>query len=301
VANSAIRDAGNVVELDTKTGKVLKTLYNGVDGPIALAVDPAGNLYVANRIAKNVSVYAPNASLPDKTISQGIVKPSHMLFDPAGDLDVLNVKTVTVYDPSSGALLRTLKNKLNRAVAFTFDQAGDVFVVNYDNKSTSWDIVEYAAGSTKVLRTFPISTRFAGANCLAFGPDGYLYVGEDISIAVYDPMNGSIVRTFKNGVYDTLALAFDSAGNFYIANNGVSNGIISVYGPGSSTPSYEITVDDAYTFAMLFDQQNDLYLASQYGGSNNEGTVAEFLPGKTSPKRVLSNGLAHPDAAVFGP
>jgi WD40 repeat protein len=301
VANGPYRTAGNVVELSTKTGKVVKTLYNGIDDPTALAVDPSGNLYVANRIAKNVSVYQPGASVPTNTISQGIVKPRAMLFDPAGDLNVLNVKTVTVYDPGSGTLLRTLKNKLSFVDAFTFDPAGDVFVINYEKKTKSWEVVEFGAGSTKVLRTFAISTEFEGANTLAFGPDGYLYIGEDNTVAVCDPTTGAVVRTIKDGVYGTGLVTFDSAGNLYVANGGAYSGIISVYAPGASDPSYEIDQNGLFGTALLFDTANDLYVVSYYGGTSNEGTIDEFKPGKNSPKRSIDNGLVHPAAAVFGP
>jgi DNA-binding beta-propeller fold protein YncE len=152
-----------------------------------------------------------------------------------------------------------------------------------------------------VLRTFPISAEFEGATALAFGPDGYLYIGEDNTVAVCDPMTGSVVRTIKDGVYGTEGLAFDSAGNFYVANGGAYDGPISVYAPGALEPSYEIKQTGLFGTAMLFDASNDLYVVSTDGGTSNDGIIDEFKPGKSSPKRSFDTGLMHPAAAVFGP
>ena len=293
VVNGPYRVSGSVGVLDTKTLKVVNTITNGVGFSVALAVDSSENLYVANRKGSTVTVYAPNTSVPALTIKQDIVKPHGLQFDPAGDLNVLNVSDVTVYAPGTGTLLRKEANKLTFVLAMTFDPVGDLFVLNTNNKTKETYIVEYAAGSTKVLRTFSDGSRFAYATDLIIGPDGYLYIAANTSVIVFDPATGSIVRSITTGVYDAIRLAFDSVGNLYVANNGTSKGPISVYAPGASTPSYEIDEDGLYGNALLFDQNNDLYVVSP-------GKIVEFAPGESSPKRSIKNNLAYPWAAVFG-
>jgi sugar lactone lactonase YvrE len=301
VANSAIRDLGSVNVYDTASKKLLDTITDGINDPVSMVVDATGNLYVANRKGKNVAMYAPGTTKPALTITQGIAKPYRLGFDPAGELNVVGATDVTVYAAASGTLLRTIKNKLRRPFALTFDPEGDLFVLNGERKKGQTNVVEFAAGGTKAIRTFGSGTEFGYADDIIIGPDGYLYVADDINIIVLDPTTGSVVRTITDGVYDTLKLAFDGNGNLYLSNNGISNGVISVYPPGSSDPSFEIKQDDAYSFALLFDSQNDLYLASEYGGKNNQGMVAEFAFAKSAPKRLIETGMDYPDAAVFGP
>jgi DNA-binding beta-propeller fold protein YncE len=276
---------------------VLRSITQGINFAYGLAVDLSGNLYVANRMGhSNVAVYAPGTSTPALTITQGVEKPSQLQFDPAGELNVLNVTDVTVYAPESGTLLRKIANKLGRCLAMTFDSAGDLFVLNISRKTGEIDIVEYAAGTTKVLRSFT-GSQFAEADHLLVGPDGYLYVGgTEPSVLVIDPHSGSVIRTITNGVTDVINLAFDSVGNLYIANNaGVhNNGVISVYAPEASMPSYEINQNDLLGNALLFDQNNNLYVVSP-------GGVFEFAPGATMPKRTFDRSTAYPWAAAFGP
>lgn len=291
--NGPYRVNGSVGVLDRKTLKVINTITNGVGFSVALAVDSSENLYVANRKGSTVTVYAPNTSVPALTIKQDIVKPHGLQFDSAGDLNVLNVGDVTVYAPGTGTLLRKVANKLTFTLAMTFNPAGNLFVLNQNRKQGETYIVEYAAGSTKVLRTFSDGSQFAYATDLIMGPDGYLYIAANTSVIVFDPATGTIVRTITTGVYDAIGLAFDGMGNFYVANNGTSKGPISVYAPGASTPSYEIDEDGLWGNALLFDQNNDLYVVS-------DGIIAEFALGKSSPKRSVKNRLAYPWAAVFG-
>jgi sugar lactone lactonase YvrE len=301
VANAAIRDLGSVNVYDAASKKLLYTITDGINDPVSMAVDAVGNLYVANRKGKNVAVYAPGTTKPALTITQGMAKPYRLSFDPAGELNVVGANDVTVYDAASGTLLRTINNKLRRPFGLTFDPEGDLFVLNGERKEGQTNVVEFAAGGTKAVRTFGSGTEFAYADDIIIGPDGYLYVADEIKVIVLDANTGSVVRTITDGVYDTLKLAFDGAGNLYVSNSGVSNGVISVYPPGSSDPSFEIKQDDAHSFALLFDPQNDLYLASQYGGKNNQGMVAEFAFAKSEPNRLIETGMDYPDAAAFGP
>jgi serine/threonine protein kinase, bacterial len=276
---------------------LLRTITDGVNEPEALAVDPAGNLYVANRETKNITAYAPGSTTVSFTIAN-VPKVRAMQFDPAGELNVAGSDDVTVYAAGTGQLLRSIKNKLHHPYRLAFDPAGDLFVLSFDVKPRKTDIVEFAPGATKATRYFGVSQY---ANCLVVGPDGYLYVGNDTTVLVIDPATGATVRTISDGVYDSLTVAFDSVGNFYLSNNGAGNGIISVYAPGATAPMYEIKQDDAYSFALLFDAKNNLYVASQYGGQSNYGMVAEFAPGQTSPKRIIEDGMMYPNAAAFGP
>ncbi len=229
----------------------------------------------------------------DDDDNQDVVKPRDVQFDPAGDLNVLNASDVSVYAPGSDTPLRKVQNKLTFTLAMTFDTAGDLFVLNQNDKKKETSIVEFAAGSTKVLRTFD-GPQFAYADRLVMGPDGYLYVAADISVIVVDPATGSTIRTITNGVDAAHVIAFDPTGNLYVANEGGSGGPISVYAPEASTPSYQIDLYDVFGQALLFDRKHNLYVVSP-------GGILEFAPGKTNPKRTIGQGTEYPWAAAFGP
>jgi sugar lactone lactonase YvrE len=102
------------------------------------------------------------------------------------------------------------------------------------------------------------------------------------------------VTTFASGFTKPLGLAFDAAGNLYVANYGLTNGqtnpvdqvtpagVVTTFAPGFSTP-----------FGLAFDASGNLYVAN-YGGS----TTVD----KVTPAGVVStfvSGLSNPAALAF--
>src|SRR3989441_8242464 len=80
----------------------------GLDNPIGVGLDTAGNLYVANAgiTTSSITVYAPGASAPSNTITgtnTGLASPQGVVLDPIGRLYVANKTTpsITVYAPGA--------------------------------------------------------------------------------------------------------------------------------------------------------------------------------------------------------
>jgi hypothetical protein len=75
----------------TQNPPVLRTITSGVSGPNGIATDLKGNLYVANYISNDVTVYPPNSSSPSVTITSGMSNPWDVKVDGFGNVYVLNV------------------------------------------------------------------------------------------------------------------------------------------------------------------------------------------------------------------
>jgi hypothetical protein len=81
----------------------------GLDGPLAVAVDASGNIYVGNRGSYNVEMYDPSGNFL-RSLGDGKIKmPNDMAFDQQGNLYIVDSesKKVWVY-ASNGTLLRTI-------------------------------------------------------------------------------------------------------------------------------------------------------------------------------------------------
>jgi sugar lactone lactonase YvrE len=83
VANFPIdsSDAGSVSVYNTATGKFIRTITDGIYDADSLAIDGSGNLYVASYYGA-VTVYAPGASSPFETITDGVSNPFAIAFGP---------------------------------------------------------------------------------------------------------------------------------------------------------------------------------------------------------------------------
>ena len=121
-ANPAVVGASR--QLTTTPSATLSLL----DGPIALAFDHNGNLYVANYLNRTVSEFAPGSTTPTATLT-GLNEPDAMAGDSSGNLYVANNGngTVSEFAPGSTTPTKTLTG-LNEPSAPAFDSSGNLYV-----------------------------------------------------------------------------------------------------------------------------------------------------------------------------
>jgi DNA-binding beta-propeller fold protein YncE len=81
----------------------------GIGGPVGIATDTSGNLYVANQGFKNIKIFAPGTAscvAPTLTIGTGFLgAPEYIDVDPAGNVWVsdLALNAIFEFDPMLGA------------------------------------------------------------------------------------------------------------------------------------------------------------------------------------------------------
>ncbi|HEY5314842.1 MAG TPA: MBG domain-containing protein, partial [Pirellulales bacterium] len=97
---------------------------------------------------------------------------------------------------------------------------------------------------------------------------------------------------YSTGVDFPDALAFDSSGNLYVANEG--NSTVEKFAVGSTTASATYSAGVAYPEALAFDSSGNLYV-----GNATNNTVEKFAPGSTTPSATYSAGVSGPEALAF--
>jgi trimeric autotransporter adhesin len=194
---------------------------SGLDEPLDLTFDRAGNLFVAN--SGNNTIEEFNTSgVGTLFASAGLNGPSSLAFDSAGNLYVANLtgNTIEEFNLSGGVLSTNGKvftsSGLNKPSGLAFDNAGNLYVANMGNSIEEFDSSGGMLSSN--------GTVFANASSglddpcgLAFDSAGNLYV--------VNKQLGSIIKFNSSGVGTNFAtvlaptpngLAFDSAGNLYV-------------------------------------------------------------------------------------
>jgi sugar lactone lactonase YvrE len=157
--------------------------------------------------------------------------------------------------------------------------------INPDGTSATAGLLTIAAGAEVVSENT--------------GDDAISLRGTDVNIAT--GKNPAIVGAHRNefsstpnrtltGLANPSAMAFDAAGNLYVANSGGTT--VSVFEPGQTMAKSTLTELDG-PIALAFDSSGKLYVAN-FNGT----TVSVFDPGQTTPETTLT-GVSSPIDLAF--
>ena len=201
---------------------------SGVINPVAIAVDGAGNLYVAdsNVNAPQVVKLAVGASTPVQLPFSGLSSPGGIAVDAAGDVYVSDSGKVLELN-AQGAQQDVAVSGLQSPGALAVDAAGSLYIADAGtNQIVKWT----TAG---VQSTLP----FTGLN----DPEG-VAVDASGNVFVADYFNDRVVKLPPVGSPFVVAtslgqpegLALDAAGDLYIAND-LDQNIVQLPAGGTQT------------------------------------------------------------------
>jgi hypothetical protein len=222
----------NAVDIYDKNppNALLGVITNGIVGPNGMAVDTAGDLFVANTDNQTVTEYPPGSIKPSKTYTKGF----------------------------NGKLLT---NPLN----VTVGNDGTLYLVNYFSFGNGSEVLEYPRNSMKP--SIAINMSAGGAEGLALDHNNNLYVsyngargGQILKFAPRATTGKDLGITFGFAG----GLAFDGKGNLVVCDQTAP--AIYVFPPGATKPSMTITTGFRDPYHIAFGQHfHRLYVADSVG------------------------------------
>jgi len=249
--------SGNATPMATIAGA-----NTGLNVPVGIALDGAGNIYVTNNLADQgiITVYAAGASgnaTPTATIETGGIPGVTNLYgialDGAGNIYVtkpgpnFSGGSITVYAAGASgnatpvATIAGDNTGLNFPLGIALDGAGNIYVTNWGTNS----ITVYAAGASgNATPTATItSAGLIQPRGIALDGAGNIYVASQFSnsITVYAAgASGNATPTAtiaggNTGLFSPVGIALDAAGNIYVTSANVNGGnSIMIYAAGAS-------------------------------------------------------------------
>jgi len=209
---------GNTITAIASDGTASTFATNGLNHPVGLAFDRAGNLYVANNGNNTIEKFAPDGT-PTVFANSGLYGPRALAFDGYGNLFVGNEgnNTIMKFAPDgTSTIFANSGSGLSYPEGLAFDGIGNLFEVNLYHP-----LIEFASSGSSAI--FPNSA-FGWAGALAFDRSGNLYV------ANYSGYRANTITRFAPDATDTVfatsgldhpyGLAFDSSGYLYVGNYG---------------------------------------------------------------------------------
>ena len=204
--------SGNVSEI-TPGGSV-STFATGMNFPIGLAFNSAGDLFVANSdnnaIPASGSITEITPGGTQSTFVSG-VDPQGIAFNTAGNLFESDYRSGNIFEYTPGGVQSTFASGLSFPLAMTFNSAGDLFVG-----------AGYGAGAGYIEEITPGGTTsvFASGlyfpNGLAFNSAGDLFESDLGTGTIYEFTPRGVRSTFAS-VTSPNELGFNNAGNLFVA------------------------------------------------------------------------------------
>ena len=256
---ATVRVDGAASEAVVEVAGPFATGLHQVDNPV---FDRAGNLYVTYSGTRGqqvpVSIFRVRPDGMRETFSSGVVNPTSMAIDPAGQLYVSSRFEGVVYRVAPDGSVKPFATDLGVACGLVFAPDGTLFVG--DRSGTIFKVD--GDGHTSAFATLPSSI---AAFHLALGPDGSLYVAGP-TLASYDAVYrinpGGDVSVVTQWFGRPQGLAFDAAGALFVVE--ALAGACGLYRVGEDVAGArpEIIVSGPDLVGVAFDRRGGLVVCS---------------------------------------
>ena len=221
-ASIIVSDASdNVVDIFNAARKQTAQL-TGFSQPQGLALDKAGNLYVADTGNSRIQVYAAGFKGTPTTINDPGEAPASVAIDSKGNLGVANIVTTSngpgsvSFFNKSGSLLTTLSNANFAKVIFdAFDGKGNLYI-DGTNASGAFVAGEVVGGvSAKAITILATGNSVGYPGGIAISATGKIALDDQENLTIFTyhaPVKGSlgmpIATTPLTGAGDPISFAF---------------------------------------------------------------------------------------------
>ncbi len=246
---------------------------SGLSIPHGLAVDAAGNLWVANTGANNILKFNSNyVLLPKATIAAGLNLPIGVAFDPSGNLWVANFQasnggslgSISMYTNGKQNTNATITNGIIGPTAIAIDGMGNIWVSNDGTHITVYAIPAPNALPSNLIGTlsislYPVYGITVSAQALVWGSNANGTIFSPPQVAL---LEGQLPGFVDGGDNTGNALATAANGYVYIGN---SDGSVNIFTPSLTTSvftqldfvPYGIAIDNARGRVYISDDVNN--------------------------------------------
>lgn len=171
----AVDGAGNVFIADGTVSVVERvtplgtqtTVGSGFIQPTGVAVDGAGNVYVVDSGVPAVYKVTPGGT--QTTVGSGFIKPAGVAVDGGSNIYVADPSVPAVYKVTTGGVQTTVTSGFSKPEGIAVDAAGSIYIIDAGTNS----LYQVTSAGTQT-----VAGGFANPASLAIDGSGNLYVGD---------------------------------------------------------------------------------------------------------------------------
>ena len=296
IATAYLKGTGIGPALNFLPGTQSTIISSGLAGPLGIAMDASGSLYIADFGHEQVIKETPSGGGYNESIvvSTAPQAPNKVALDGSGNVYVQTQGGVLKETPSSSGYAQTTVTTNPYLAGMTVDAYGDVYVTDYEYSTVLKETPTPAGYLESTIPTTGLSDPFG----IAVDGDGNLYIA--------DPNNLRVVKeTFENGVYtqstiaatgltsDAQWTAVDPNSNVYISDFGSKQILKETPSAGSYVQSAISTSSLGAPAGVAIDGSGNVYIADN---SNNDVVKEDFADAPSLNFAATALGVASSDS-----
>ena len=216
--NVYINTGSSVVKV--APGGAQTTVGTGFSSEGGIAVDGAGNLYVADTGNNRIAEFTVTGTI--RNVGTGYNFPYGVAVDGAGNVYVADTKNGQAVEVTAAGVQSTIATGFTYPEGIAVDGAGNVYVS--DNQGGAGIVFKVAPGGTQSI----VTTGLLSPAGVAVDAAGNVFVAGATNQTVAKVSTTGVKTTFVSGLSFPFGLAVDSAGDLFIAHATSAAGVIEV-------------------------------------------------------------------------
>jgi len=267
------------------TAAPLTTLVaSGLSFPNDLAVDGAGNVYIADSGNQAIKKWTATDNSVTTLVSSGLNGPAGVALDAADNVYIADTgaNRIKEWSPANSNLSVLVLFGFNQPQGVAVDGAGNVYIAD----SYNFAVEEWTVANSNVITL--VSSGLAYPVAVAVDGAGNVYIDDEDNNQIDEWMaaNGA-VTTLLSGLNDPAGVAVDESGNVFIADSGNSR-----IDKWSATNNTVTTVVSGVSAAgMAVDASGNLYFVN-----SDHNSIQELPYAFVDPTARLESADAGEDA-----
>jgi DNA-binding beta-propeller fold protein YncE len=203
-----------------EVGPVTTLVSSGLSGPSGVAVDRAGNVYIADTINNAIERWTETNNTLTTLVSSGLANPFGVAVDGTGNVYIADTDNSAIkeWTAASNTVTTLVSSGLSNPAGVAVDGAGNVYIADTGNsRIKEWP----ATNGAMAILVSSGSSNPAGA---AVDGAGNVYIADTGNSAIkeWTATNGAVATLVSSGLSNPVGVAVDGAGNVYIADTGNS-------------------------------------------------------------------------------
>ena len=203
-----------------QTAPLTALVASGQSGPSGVAVDVAGNVYIADTTNNVIEKWTATNNMLAALVSSGLAYPAGMAVDAAGNVYIADTgnSAIKEWTAASKTVTTLVPSGLSNPAGVAVDAAGNVYIADTGNSA----IKEWMAANSNIITLAAFGLlKPAG---VAVDISGNVYIADTGNSAIkkWVAASNTMTTLVSSGLSNPSGVAVDGSRNVYIADTGNS-------------------------------------------------------------------------------